>query len=279
MKSLSNFLEKYLVPLAVKLSNNIYLGSVSLGFSYLLPVIMVGALFTLFTSLNFEIYQNFITSIGLSTILSFASTYTTNMLAVYAVFLIAKAYGEKIGYEKESIIVGVLALVAFLILIPTGAHPLESGATVPYLPTKFLGAPGLFSAIIVALATALIYFFFIKNHIVIKLPDSVPPTIGKSFSAILPGMAIVFIFGLIRHLFTMTSYGDFNTAIYTIVQKPLVSLGASPITYILLIVVCSLLWFVGIHGGMIVMPILSMLYMPALLENLAAFEAGTQLPN
>ncbi|MDD3809829.1 MAG: PTS transporter subunit EIIC, partial [Erysipelotrichaceae bacterium] len=41
----------------------------------------------------------------------------------------------------------------------------------------------------------------------------------------------------------------------------------------------SLLWFVGIHGGMIVMPILSMLYMPALLENLAAFEAGTQLPN
>ncbi len=279
MKSLSNFLEKYLVPLAVKLSNNIYLGSVSLGFSYLLPVIMVGALFTLFTSFNFAIYQDFITSIGLKTILSFASTYTTNMLAVYAVFLIAKAYGEKIGREKESIIVGVLALVAFLILIPTGAHPLESGSTIAYLPVKFLGAPGLFSAIIVALVTALIYFFFIKNNIVIKLPDSVPPTIGKSFSAILPGMAIVFIFGLVRHLFTMTSYDDFNTAIYTIVQKPLVSLGASPITYILLIVVCSLLWFVGIHGGMIVMPILSMLYMPALLENLAAFEAGTQLPN
>jgi len=47
----------------------------------------------------------------------------------------------------------------------------------------------------------------------------------------------------------------------------------------LLVMLCSLLWFFGLHGGNIVMPILNMLYLPALMENLAAFQNGTVLPN
>lgn len=278
MNKFTAFLESTLVPVANKLSTNKYLSSVSTGFSYALPVIMIGALFSLASSLNIEVYQNFITSIGIKPILSFASTVTTDMLSVYAVFLIAKSFGEKEGYEKESLLAGTVALICFFLMIPLGSTTVNEVA-VTYLPTKFLGAAGLFSAMIIALISAKLYFVFVKRNIAIKLPDSVPPTISKSFSAIVPGLAIVLVFSIIRYGFSLTSYGDFNTCIYTLIQTPLVSLGASPLTYILLITICSLLWFFGIHGGMIVMPILNMLYMPALMENLAAFQAGETLPN
>ena len=279
MNKFTQFLEKTLVPIANKLSQNNYLGAVTNGFSIALPIIMVGALFTLVNSLNIEIYQSIITDIGIKPIISFASTVTTDMLSVYAVFLIAKSFSEKEGNDMASVYAGMTALVCFLLMIPLGSIQPEVGAPITYLPTKFLGSAGLFSAIIIALISAKIYGIFVKKNITIKLPESVPPTIAKSFSAILPGLAIVLVFSIIRWGFTLTSFNDFNTFIYSIIQEPLVGLGASPFTYILMIMICSLMWFLGIHGGMIVMPILNMLYMPALMENLAAFEAGSELPN
>lgn len=280
MDKFTRFLEKTLVPIANKLSQNNYLGAVTNGFSLALPVIMVGALFTLVSSLNIEVYQNLITSIGIKPIISFASTVTTDMLSVYAVFLIAKSFSEKEGNSSASVYAGITALVCFLLMIPLGSvQPEGAVAAITYLPTKFLGSAGLFSAIIIALISAKIYGIFVKKNITIKLPDSVPPTISKSFSAILPGLVIVLVFSIIRWGFSLTSFGDFNTCIYTLIQEPLVGLGASPLTYILLIMICSLMWFFGIHGGMIVMPIINMLYMPALMENLAAFQSGSELPN
>lgn len=278
MNNFMTLLERTLVPLAGKLSNNKYLGAISTGFSYTLPVIMIGALFSLAATLNIGVYQNFIVSIGIKPILTFASTVTTDMLSIYAVFLIAKAFGEKEGYEKESVLAGTIALVCFLLMIPLGNTMVNEMPQV-FLPTKYLGAAGLFSAMIIALVSSKIYFIFIRKDITIKLPDSVPPTITKSFAAILPGLTIVLIFSIIRYGFSLTSFSDFNTCIYTAIQSPLVSLGASPFTFILLIIICSLMWFFGIHGGLIVMPIISMMYMPALLDNLSAYQTGGTLPN
>ena len=278
MNTLTGFLDRFLVPVANKMANNKYLSSVSTGFAYALPVIMVGALFTLASSLNLGFYQDFITSTGIKPIVSFASTVTTDMLSIYTVFLIAKAFGEKEGYEKESLLAGSVALVCFLLMIPLTSVEVN-GTTGTFLATTYLGARGLFSAMIIGLIASKLYFIFVKYNITIKLPESVPPTISKSFGAILPGISIVLLFSIIRWGLSLTSYGDFNTCIYSLIQTPLVSLGASPFTFMLLIMLCSLLWFFGLHGGNIVMPILNMLYLPALMENLAAFQNGTALPN
>ena len=56
MNTLTGFLDRFLVPVANKMANNKYLSSVSTGFAYALPVIMVGALFTLASSLNLGFY-------------------------------------------------------------------------------------------------------------------------------------------------------------------------------------------------------------------------------
>ena len=58
MEKFMEFLEKTLVPLADKLSRNRYLKAISEGFSILLPIIMIGAIFTLLANLQIGPYQD-----------------------------------------------------------------------------------------------------------------------------------------------------------------------------------------------------------------------------
>lgn len=284
MDKFQSIIEKYLLPLADVLAQNRFLKAISNGFSLLLPVTMIGAIFALFTNLNIAPYQEFITAIHLKEILSFAPKVTTDMISLYAVFFIGKSCCEALGYEKESTIVGSISLLSFLLMIPLGvsgtaAASNETVTIASALATTYLGAAGLFTAMIIGLVVPPIYTWFIKHKIMISLPEQVPPTIAKSFNGLIPAFAIVTIFSVVRFGFGLTSFNDLNNFIYTLLKMPLASLGASPLTFIIFIVLCSILWFFGLHGGMIVMPFLNMLYMTAGLENLAVMGTGEQLPN
>lgn len=282
MEKLTSILEKYLVPLATKLSSNKYLKAISEGFSTLLPIIMIGAIFTLLASFQFGPYQSFIQSIHLDEILNFAPKVTTDMLALYAVFLIGKSLCSNLGYAQDATIAGVLSLFSFLLMIPLGVSGTEGDVSVfvgAALGTQWLGAAGLFSAMIIGLLVPAIYVFILKRNFTIKMPEGVPPTITKAFAALIPGFIIAFLFCLLRYGFSLTSYGSVNQFIYTMLQTPLTSLGASPLTFCIFIFMCSLMWFFGLHGGMIVMPFLTMLYQAPALENLEAYGAGLEMPN
>lgn len=284
MQKLTSLIEKYLLPLANKLSANKYLGAISNGFSMLLPITMVGAIFTLLTSLQIPAYQSFITVTHIKDVLGYAPKITTDLIAVYTVFLIGKACAEKLGMEKDSTVVGVIALMAFLLQIPVGVSGVASESKelvtiAGALPTTYLGSAGLFSAMIIGLIVPPMYKIFIDHNITIKMPEQVPPTISKSFSALIPGFVIAIVFSLLRFAFSYTPFGTFNDFIYSILRAPLSKLSASPITFVVFIIMCSLLWFFGLHGGMIVMPFLNILYMTAGLENLTAYGAGQPIPN
>ncbi|WP_097003503.1 PTS sugar transporter subunit IIC [Lacrimispora amygdalina] len=285
MNNLTGLIEKYFVPMAGRLSKNKYLKAISNGFSVLLPITMIGAIFTLLANLQIAPYQSLITAVHLKEIFGFAPKVTTDMLAVYAVFLIGKALAEQYDFDDNvSTIVGALSLFSFLVLIPLGVSgkaekSQEIVSIARAIPTTYLGAAGLFTAMIIGLLVPFIYQVFIKHNIVLKMPEQVPPTIAKSFSALIPAFSIAFIFGLIRFLFSLTPFEDANSFVYTMMKAPLANLGASPATFILFILVCSLMWFFGIHGGMIVMPFINVLYTAAGLENLEAYANGVAGPN
>lgn len=95
----------------------------------LLPVIMVGAIFSLLASLNIEVYQNFITSTGLKSIFAVPASFTTDMLAVYAVFLIGYAEAKLIDID-DAITSGAIALMVFLILTPLGVSGTDADSGV-----------------------------------------------------------------------------------------------------------------------------------------------------
>lgn len=271
-------MEKTLIPVANKLSTNIVLRSISGGFSSLLPIIMVGALSSLLSGLNIAAYQNFITAIGLKPVIAYVATYTTNMIALYAVFSIARTMAGNLACKEQANLVGLISLMAFLLSIPTGV---SSGEVViaAALSTSYLGAAGLFTAMILGCVLPLIYNFFIVKKIVIKMPDGVPPQIANGFSAILPAGFITVVMVVIRQLCALTSYGTLNGLVYGILKAPLSSLTGSPVTFGLLVLLCNLLWFFGIHGGMVVNAFLSMLYLQPAMENLEALAAGLPMPN
>lgn len=282
MNKLVGFIEKYLLPLATKVGDNKLLRSISNAFMSLMPIIIAGAIFTLLANLNIEFYQNFITSIGLKQIFSFVPNVTSNMLAIYAALFVAYEFCKQLKLTRFSLIAGATSLVMFLLMIPLGITATEGEISITVaaaLSTSWLGAGGLFSAMIIGLIVPGIFYFFDAKHIEIKMPDGVPPMISNSFSAILPVLLIAFLFAIARYLFTLTSYGDLNTMIYTILRMPLAKLGGSPFTWVVLTLMCCFMWFFGIQGGMVINPFLVMLYQAATLENLAAYAAGNPLPN
>ena len=271
-------MEKTLIPFANKLSQNKVLRAISGGFSALLPIIMVGAIASLLSGLNIEVYQNFITAIGLKPIVGYISAYTTNMMAVYAVFSIGNSMAKQLECKDQSILVGLISLMVFLLTIPLGVSK-DEVTIAAAISTTYFGAPGLFTAMIIGCIVPVIYNIFVKNNIVIKMPDGVPPQIANGFSAIIPAAVITAIFAAIRQLCALTSFGTLSGLIYGLLKTPLSSLTNSPITFVILLLFCNILWFFGIHGGMVTMSFLSMLYMTPALENLEAMAAGQPLPN
>jgi len=285
MNSFIDKLQEILIPLSVKIRDNKVLNGIMGGFSAMLPIVMTGAVFTLLSSLNITPYQNFITSIGLKSLLAIPADYTTNMISLYAVFLIAKAEAQAIGMERETAVSsGIIALMFFMILIPLGVSgtDTDSGVTVNVaaaVDTSFLGSKGLFTAMIVGIVIPYIHNFFVKNNITIKMPESVPPMISRSFAAMIPGIAIAAVAVVVRMLCTLTTYGSATNLIYGLLKAPLSAMAASPFTFLLLLLICNLLWFFGIHGGAVATSIMNALYTEISLENLAAYGAGEELPN
>lgn len=278
MEKFQAAMEKTLIPVANKLSANKVLRAISRGFSALLPIIMVGAIASLLSGLNIDAYQNLITSTGLKPVISLVSTYTTNMIALYAVFSIGKAMADQLECKEQSTLAGIITLAMFLLVIPTGVGEGEAAVSAA-ISTSHFGAAGLFTAMILGIVVPLIYNLFIKYHIVIKMPDGVPPQIANGFSAIIPALALTVLFVIVRQLCTLTSFGTLNDLIYGLLRAPLSSLTESPVTFVILLLLCNILWFFGIHGGMVTMSFLSMLYMAPAMENLEALAAGQPLPN
>ena len=307
MNGILDKLQNVLIHFSQKVNENKVLKGISKGFASMLPIVMVGAIFTLLASLNISVYQNFITSTGLKGVLSIPAAFTSDMISVYAVFLIAQAEADVIGLKDDDATAsGIIALMVFLILLPlgvTGVDP-ETNVTVQVtaaIATGYLGSKGLFTAMIVGILIPRIHNLFVKYNIVIKMPESVPPMIAKSFNAMIPALGIALLACLIKTGVAATSYGTVTDLIYGLLKAPLSVLTASPITYALLLLVCNLMWFFGIHGGMVAGRLIwnnlihtkffgihggmvagsfrDAMYTEATLENLAAYTAGTQAPN
>ena len=84
------------------------------------------------------------------------------------------------------------------------------------------------------------------------MPETVPPAVAKSFSALIPGAVVIAIAGCVYWLFTWTGWGNVHDVIMNILANPLGALGDTLIGTLVSILLVSLFWFFGIHGGNVV---------------------------
>lgn len=271
--ALSGFQQK-LQSVAGKISSNRYLKAISDGLMSALPALIIGAFSTLLSGMQFEAYQNFITSTGIKEILELPAQYTTNMIAVYAVFFIA--YRLAGSFDKDGAPAGLIALMSFFVLTPTGLLGENDAIALPF---QFLGAQGLFVAIIVGLISSRLYVLIVDKGFTINMPDGVPPTVAKTFTGLVPGILIVVLFTIVSFLFRMTEFVSMHQFVYSFIQTPMQNLGGGFWSLIAMTLVIHTLWLLGIHGMLVILPIYLSIWMPLGVENLDAIAAGQELPN
>jgi PTS system cellobiose-specific IIC component len=248
------------------------------AFMMLLPITMLGSFAALFKGLGIEAYQAFIASNGVAGVLATIYQWTTGMIGVYLAFLVAYAFAQHTKCAKSEMAVGLVSLACFLIVTPFQSVPTDFGVNT-LLPTDWLGSSGMFTAIIISFVVGGIYLFCQKFHIEIKLPDAVPPFISAQFSSLIPGAIAMVLFGIVSALFAGTEFGTLHQLVYSVIASPLHAVTGNVFGTWILMVTLYGLWFLGIHGGMTVGPIIMMLFMQAQMENMAAFQAGTPMPN
>jgi PTS system cellobiose-specific IIC component len=197
---------------------------------------------------------------------------TTNMIALYASFLIAYKLAESL--DQDGLTVGVIALMSFLVLTPFAV--LDKVKALPY---TYLGAAGLFAAIIVGLVSTRIYTFVVRHNWRIQMPAGIPQTVANTFNGLIPGFVVIIIFTCINGLFRLTPFENVHSFVYNSLQAPLQNIGGSFGGLLTVVLVSQTLWLFGIHGTMVTGTIAKPIYYAMDLENLTAFQHGDPLPH
>ncbi|MBQ1641039.1 MAG: PTS sugar transporter subunit IIC [Lachnospiraceae bacterium] len=271
-------MQKFIDKLTVwseKLSQSFFLKVIMGGFMVILPLTMIGSFASLINGITWAPIQGFLAASGVGAVLSAIYQFTIGSMALFLAFSMGHSAGEQLELKKQSISIGVVTLVCFLVLTPYEVGQFGGGI----LPMDWTGATGMFSSIVCGFITAGVFKFCLDKNIAIKLPKQVPPMVSNQFTAIIPALFSILIAGIARYVMALTPFASFHNFIYTIIGLPHRGLGSNIFGAFVLFTCCAFLWFFGIHGGMIVMNMLMLVFTPLQMENLAAYQAGQPLPN
>lgn len=274
MNKLSEVLEKRLGPIALKIGNQRHLLAIRNGITLGMPLIIVGSLFLILGNLPISGYEDWLAANGdLGTWLGKVVDGSFGLMGIIAAFGIAYNYAK--GYKVDPASAGIISLSSFVIVTPK-MFDVDGGAGISY---GFLGSKGLFVAIIVSLVSADIFRRFIQKNITIKMPDTVPPEVSRSFSALIPAAVIITFWAVLIKLLELLGIGNIHDIVMLVLGRPLGILGGSLIGTVIGIMLNSLFWFTGIHGGNIVGSVLNPIYLINTDANRLALQGGKELPN
>ncbi|WP_318358215.1 PTS sugar transporter subunit IIC [Enterobacter sp.] len=255
------FIEGKVVPILIQVGENKMLVAVRNGIALTLPFTITGSLFLILANLPIPGWAEFLGPAASKLSAPVAVTFG----AIGLISAIGISYNLAKEYQLNALTCSAVAMVVFLLAQLNENYQLN---------VDNLGAAGLFSAIILAIATVQIMRFFVVRNIVIKLPDGVPPAVAQSFVSLIPAAAIITLVWLVRVMLNF----DINS-FFTWLVSPLVSgLGSLP-GMLVLIFLISLLWCCGIHGDNILSGITSPIFLKYIAENTQAYLNHQPIPH
>lgn len=237
------------------------------GMVQTMPLILVGSLFVIIQSFPVPAWEAFLTEVGAMSYLGGLITGTFGIMGLVAVFGIAKRLAD--SYKVDGISAGVIALAAYLVLVP-----LQEGM----MSTGYFGSRGLFVAVVVGLITGELFRILIQKNIVIKMPESVPPMVAKSFTSLIPAFVIISSFAGIDLLFKALGFTDIFQVMLVILAEPLKGASNTLWGALLAVLFNSVVWLFGVHGGQLVSSIMDPVWFMNTDANREAWQAGLELP-
>ncbi|WP_223672655.1 PTS N,N'-diacetylchitobiose transporter subunit IIC [Proteus terrae] len=267
-------LEKVLLPFAVKIGKQPHVNAIKNGFIRLMPLTLAGAMFVLINNVFLSFGDgSFFYSLGIRLDASTIETLngfkviggnvyngTLGIMSLMAPFFIGMALAEE--RKVDPIAAGLLSIAAFMTVTPYNA----GGAYA--VGANWLGGANIISGIIIGLVVAEMFTFIVRRNWVIRLPDSVPASVSRSFSALIPGFIILSIMGIIS--WGLATYEtNFHQIILDSISTPLASMGS--VVGWAYVIFTSLLWFFGIHGSLALAALDSGIMTPWALENVSIY--------
>lgn len=306
MQKLMDWLEKYLVPIATKIGSIPWLVALRDGFISTMPITMAGSLATLINALLVTFptewkWMGFVNSGFVQGVVAIDGIVSTGSLSIFAVFFAAMwGYHLAKNYGVDGLSGSLVSLAAFLMstnntvtlalanklpksavtaFTNAGATASESSVT---LNSAFsvgnLGSAALFSAMIFGAIAVVVYIFLMKKDITIKMPDTVPPAVSKAFTALIPGIAALYVVAIINWAFTKGTGQFFGDWLSQTIQAPLLHAGQSAGMVILVSLLVQIFWFFGIHGPNVLGPVLESIWGTSQIANITAFQNHADLP-
>lgn len=272
-EKITNFFDK-VNPWFDKLGRNPYLQAISNAMMATLGPVFIGSISVLIIVLM-NMNNSLAKMTGIINLLGKMNTVTLGATAIYVTILMAYHLVRKLDENEDAITAAIISLISFLIITPLG----QTTDDVAAIPTTWLGAQGMFSAIIIGIVSAKIFLAIKHRGWTIKMPDGVPPMVTRMFEGLIPTILIGIFFGLVSFGFSATSFSSMHQFVFSIIQEPLKGIGGSIGAVIILSLLQQILWFFGIHGTNVIMPIATPLWMAMDMENLAAIQAGLTPPN
>ncbi|WP_061322452.1 PTS sugar transporter subunit IIC [Serratia rubidaea] len=272
---------------ANKFNSYRYIMAIKASFITLMPVIIVGAFSVLISNMVMDpknglaSFAMFSFLADLKPIMSSINYATLSFLNIGAVFLIGIELGKING--SRSLFPGLLAVICFIAVTPTTVELMvndQMQLVKDVLAKQFSDTRSLFLGMFIAILSVEIYSRLeTLDRLKIKMPESVPPNVSASFSALIPAIITVVAVASLGFIFHRITGIYLYDAVYQVVQRPLETVVQSLPGILILMFVAQLFWVIGIHGNQMVKPIREPLLLGAIMVNMTAFEQGKEIPN
>ena len=258
-----------------KIGKQPHVNAIKNGFIRLMPLTLTGAMFVLinnvflsfgegsfFYSLGVRLDASTIETLnGLKSIGGSVYNGTLGIMSLMTPFFISMALAEE--RKVDPLAAALLAVAAFMTVTPFNVG--EAYA----VGANWLGGANIISGMVIGLVVAEMFAFIVRRNWVISLPDSVPASVSRSFSALIPGFIILSIMGLLA--FALAHWGtNFHQIIMDGISAPLAKMGS--VVGWVYVLFSSLLWFFGVHGSMALAALDSGIMTPFALENVELYN-------
>jgi cellobiose PTS system EIIC component len=244
-----------------RLSENVHLAAIRAGMVAVVPLTIVGGIFTIVTFLPVPGWEARVAPFrGL---LAIPVTATFGLLAVVACFSIAYDLGLRL--RQEPLVSASIATVIFLMIQIDGQQQT--------LVMDGLGSKGLFTAILVAVVCVRVQKFFTDRDLVVRMPRNVPRIVADSFLSLTPLLFLVVAFWLVRFALNL----NINAVVQTAFAPLVFALNTLP-GILLYAFAVTLLWSVGINGDNAVDAVVAPIFLQYLSANVEAMTGGQPLP-
>lgn len=256
------------MPISTKLSENKYLSALQDGLMFSMPILIVGSICIIIGDFPLPIFQETMTSllgdIWGTWCWDIMVPATTGLVSLLSIIGIANSLAIKNKVESLSA-VGI-SLSAYFILLAQ----MEDGG---FAVSNF-EAQGLFTAMITALVATSIYSYVVNRNWIIRMPESVPSFVARSFNALIPAAVTLPVFLIVRILVSLTPYGTVTSFVIQALQMPLANITTSLIGTLFASFLNSFIWFFGIHGSSVVDSFMDPIWYATRAENLAIYQTA-----